>query len=126
MSNGNLNTGKPAEQNLSHTILCNLCSIPHSQASPDSVPGVNGFYFFVYTSLFDSVRSDTNKYLSVILAFINGTKQMKQIIAITVLWAIAYLSTVIIVGDSHLITLISPVFAICMIGSIMVVRRKKQ
>jgi hypothetical protein len=51
---------------------------------------------------------------------------MKKVTIILLLWAIAYFATIIIINNTHSIIIISPVFAICMISSIITVRQKKQ
>jgi hypothetical protein len=48
---------------------------------------------------------------------------MKHIAAVVALWALAILSTVAIVPDRGVFTYLGPVYAICMIGSVAVVRR---
>ncbi len=49
---------------------------------------------------------------------------MKKIISIVVLWIIAYITTIIMIKNTHSIIIISPVFLICMIGSIIIINRK--
>jgi len=51
---------------------------------------------------------------------------MKKVLLTLLLWAIAYSATLIGIKDTHSIIIISPVFAICMIGSIMMVRDNKE
>lgn len=48
---------------------------------------------------------------------------MKYVIAVVVLWAIAIVPTVVLVGDREAFTYLGPVYGICMMGSVMVVRR---
>ena len=48
---------------------------------------------------------------------------MKTIIAITVLWLIAIAATFFITRDTGLFTYLGPVYLICMIGSIVIVRK---
>lgn len=51
---------------------------------------------------------------------------MKHEIAILLLWVIALLATVFVIRNRALMTLLGPLFAICMIGSISIVRRAKR
>lgn len=50
---------------------------------------------------------------------------MKKVIITLILWAIAYFATIIFIKNTHSIIIISPIFAVCMIGSIVIVRQKK-
>ena len=47
---------------------------------------------------------------------------MKYIIAVVVLWALAIVPTVVLLGDREEFTYLGPVYGICMIGSVIVVR----
>jgi peptidoglycan/LPS O-acetylase OafA/YrhL len=48
---------------------------------------------------------------------------MKYVAAIVVLWALAIISTLVIVADRHVFTYLGPLYAVCMIGSVLVVRK---
>jgi len=50
---------------------------------------------------------------------------MKYELATLGLWLVALLATIGIVKDSSVLTVLVPVFAICMIGSVMVVRKAR-
>jgi predicted enzyme related to lactoylglutathione lyase len=47
-------------------------------------------------------------------------------LAVLALWAIALAATIVIVGDSARLTYLGPLFAICMIGSVMTVRSARR
>jgi Na+/glutamate symporter len=48
---------------------------------------------------------------------------MKYEIAVVLLWAIAMAATYLIIRQSSVLTLLAPLFAVCMIGSVIIVRR---
>ena len=48
---------------------------------------------------------------------------MKYVIATLLLWVIALATTVLVVKDTSASTILGPLFAICMIGSVVIVRR---
>jgi hypothetical protein len=48
---------------------------------------------------------------------------MKAPLAVLALWLIALASTFFLVHDRSVFTFLGPIFAICMIGSVTVVRR---
>ena len=48
---------------------------------------------------------------------------MKYVAATVALWALAILGTVLIVQDQQVFTYLGPLYAICMIGAIMIVRQ---
>ena len=48
---------------------------------------------------------------------------MKYIAAIVALWVIAITSTFVIVADRQVLTYLGPLYAVCMIGSVVTVRR---
>jgi hypothetical protein len=50
---------------------------------------------------------------------------MKYELTTLAIWLVALLATIGIVKDSGLLTYLLPVFAICMIGSVMVVRKAR-
>jgi hypothetical protein len=45
------------------------------------------------------------------------------LITILILWAIAYASVLFLVHDANTVLMISPVFAVCMIGTAVTLRR---
>ena len=47
---------------------------------------------------------------------------MKHQAAILLLWVIAIVATFVTIGDPHVMTTLGPVFAVCMIGSVVTVR----
>lgn len=47
---------------------------------------------------------------------------MKYAIAVVVLWAIALGATYVVVRDPRVLTELGPLFAICMVGSVLMVR----
>jgi len=51
---------------------------------------------------------------------------MKTEITILALWLIAIVATLIIVKDASRFTYLAPVYAICMIGSVVTVRRLRR
>ncbi len=48
---------------------------------------------------------------------------MKYAIATLLLWIIASAATMLVVKDARALTILGPLFAVCMIGSVVVVRR---
>lgn len=48
---------------------------------------------------------------------------MKYIAAIIALWALAIIPTFLIVADRQALTYLGPLHAVCMIGSVVVVRK---
>lgn len=48
---------------------------------------------------------------------------MKHIVAILALWLIAVVGTVLVVNDAGVFTYLAPLYAICAIGSVFIVRR---
>lgn len=50
---------------------------------------------------------------------------MKYELATLAIWLVATLATIGIVKDSGVLTYLLPVFAICMIGTVMVVRKAR-
>jgi hypothetical protein len=48
---------------------------------------------------------------------------MKYIITIAALWFIAIVTTLVLVGKTGVFTYLGPVYLICMIGSIVTIRR---
>ena len=47
---------------------------------------------------------------------------MKYVVAITLLWTIAIVATVLIVKDTQVLSYLGPVYFICLVGSILTVR----
>jgi hypothetical protein len=47
---------------------------------------------------------------------------MKHQLAVLLLWLIAIAVTFVTVRDAHVLTTLGPVFAVCMIGSVVTVR----
>lgn len=47
---------------------------------------------------------------------------MKPVLTILALWVVAILSTVFVLRGTGLITVLAPVYAICTIGSVLIVR----
>lgn len=50
---------------------------------------------------------------------------MKNEIAVTLLWTIALATTALVVRQASLLTVLAPLFAVCMIGSVVSVRRAR-
>ena len=50
----------------------------------------------------------------------------KYVLAIVALWAIAIGATLALVGDTGRFTYLGPIFFICLVGSIMVLRHARQ
>jgi hypothetical protein len=48
---------------------------------------------------------------------------MRPVVAVVLLWAIAIITTVALVPDRQVFTTLGPVYAVCMIGSVVVVRK---
>jgi hypothetical protein len=48
---------------------------------------------------------------------------MKYVAAIVALWALAIIPTFLIVADRQALTILGPLHAVCMIGSVVVVRK---
>lgn len=48
---------------------------------------------------------------------------MKYTLAVVALWALAIIATVVIVPDRSAFTYLGPLYAVCMIGSVVVVQR---
>ena len=48
---------------------------------------------------------------------------MRPVLAVVALWAIAIATTVVLVPDRGVFTTLGPVYAICMIGSVVTVRK---
>ena len=51
---------------------------------------------------------------------------MKAEVKVLLLWAIAVVATFIIVGRASEVTLLAPLYAVCMIGSLVSMRRAAQ
>jgi hypothetical protein len=51
---------------------------------------------------------------------------MKVEVKILLLWAIALVATCLVVGQASVLTLLCPLYAICMIGSLVSIRRSAQ
>ncbi|HEX9129227.1 MAG TPA: hypothetical protein VF850_08705 [Gemmatimonadaceae bacterium] len=47
----------------------------------------------------------------------------KPEIAVVLLWAIALAATFLVVGHTSVVTILAPLYAVCMIGSVITVRR---
>ena len=48
---------------------------------------------------------------------------MQSVIIIVLLWLIAIIATMLLVADTGAFTFLAPVYAICMIGSVVTVRK---
>jgi hypothetical protein len=48
---------------------------------------------------------------------------MKYVIATLLLWVIALVATILVVNDTGALMILGPLFAICMVGSVVIVRR---
>jgi len=48
---------------------------------------------------------------------------LKYVLTTLILWAIAIVTTVLVVKDAHAVTVLLPVFAVCLIGAVVTVKR---
>ena len=51
---------------------------------------------------------------------------MKLEVKILLLWAIAVIATSLVVGQASVLALLCPLYAVCMIGSLVAIRRAAQ
>jgi len=48
---------------------------------------------------------------------------MKHTLAVAALWVIAIAATIVIVADRSVFSYLGPLYAVCMIGSVVIVKR---